>query len=351
MSHRRASLLLLILITPALGQPITAPPSQPPAQPPAPATRAVQPPPPRRGTAILPQGVKAIRDIEYANVDGHALRLDLYVPEPPAMQTDVPTPQPSRSKLPTVIWVHGGGWSAGNKNLCPAVAFVPSGFAVVSINYRLTGAAPFPAQIHDCKGAVRWVRAHAAEYGLDPDRIGAWGASAGGHLVALLGTSAGDKDLEGTVGGNLDQSSAIQAVCDWFGPTDLIKLAHADAPRDAGENADTQPPADSARGLLARLFGGPVRDHLDLAKKANPITFITKNDPPFLIMHGDQDALVPISQSELLTEALKAAGVQVQMHTVKDAGHGFRGPDEVKMVGEFFRDKLAAPPRSAKPTP
>src|SRR5205085_165270 len=138
-------------------------------------------------------------------------RLDLYLPEK------------AQGRLPVVVWIHGGAWRAGSKDHCPAVPLTAKGFAVASINYRFSQHAVFPAQIEDCKAAIRWLRANADKYHLDPDHIGAWGASAGGHLVALLGTSGNKKELEGK-GGNLEQSSKVQCVIDWFGPTDLLGL-------------------------------------------------------------------------------------------------------------------------------
>jgi acetyl esterase/lipase len=148
-------------------------------------------------------GVRALRNVEYARVDGNRpLYLDLYLPEKPAAPT------------PLVVWIHGGGWVGGSKNNCPPLSMVSKGFAAASVEYRFADVAPFPAQIHDCKGAIRFLRANAAKYNLDPNRIGAWGASAGGHLVALLGTGVAVKELDGNVGGNLEYSSRVQAVCD-----------------------------------------------------------------------------------------------------------------------------------------
>ena len=154
----------------------------------------------------VPAGVKAMRDVEYARVDGKPLLLDLYLPAKAA--------QP----MPVIVWIHGGAWRAGSKERCPAIPMAAQGYAVASINYRLTNVATFPAQIYDCKAAIRWMRAHAKEYGFDPDRIGVWGGSAGGHLVSLLGTSGGVKELEGDVGGNLNFSSRVQAVAVFCGP-------------------------------------------------------------------------------------------------------------------------------------
>lgn len=211
----------------------------------------------------------------------------------------------------------------GGKENCPALPFTTRGYAVVSINYRLSQHAVFPAQIEDCKAAIRWLRANATKYRLDPDHIGVWGASAGGHLVAMLGTTGGVKELEGS-GGNLDQSSRVQCVVDWFGPTDLLTMGGSHDNPDSPE---------------ARLIGGPVGDNKEKARKASPITYIGRDAAPFLIMHGDQDNTVPTGQSEELVEALKKAGVEVNLVLVKGNGHGgpgFNSPENHKLIEEFF---------------
>jgi acetyl esterase/lipase len=151
-------------------------------------------------------GVKSLRDLEYARAGEKSLLLDLYLPEK------------SRHSLPLIIWIHGGAWTGGDKADCPARRLLQRGYAVASINYRLSNEAIFPAQIEDCKAAIRWLRAHAKQYGLDADHFGAWGSSAGGHLVALLGTTGDLKQFD--KGDNLDFSSRVQAVCDFYGPTD-----------------------------------------------------------------------------------------------------------------------------------
>ena len=189
--------LWLIGIIVALGSSAVPAADQPKAKPQQPAAKPV-----------LPPGTQVHRDLEYV-AGGHARnKLDLYLPA----KADHP--------LPVIVWIHGGGWLAGSKEGCPAVPFVGKGYAVASINYRFSQHALFPAQIEDCKAAIRWLRANAKKYDLDASHVGVWGASAGGHLVALLGTTGGVKELEGN-GGNLDQSSRVQCVVDWFGPTDF----------------------------------------------------------------------------------------------------------------------------------
>jgi acetyl esterase/lipase len=262
----------------------------------------------------LPEGTKVEKDISYGP-NGERNTLDLYLP-------------PSEKPLPLIIWVHGGGWRSGSKaGGGPALRMAGRGYAVASINYRLSGMATFPAQIEDVKEAVRFLRVNAKKYNLDPDRFGAWGGSAGGHLVALLGTSGDVKELEGD-GPNKEVSSRVQAVCDFFGPTDLAKLV--------GNSTNAQSP-------VLKLLGGPVADKKAEAERANPITHISKKAPPFLIVHGDKDTTVPLSQSELLHEALKKAGVESTLIVLPGAGHGgaaFNEPDTAKKIDEFFDKHL-----------
>jgi acetyl esterase/lipase len=260
----------------------------------------------------LPDGSKAHRDLEYVRGGHERQRLDLYLPE----KADRP--------LPVIVWVHGGAWLAGSKEGGgPALSFVRRGYAVASINYRLSQHARFPAQIEDCKAAIRWLRANAKTYKLDPAHIGVWGASAGGHLVALLGTAGGVKEWEARAG-NAGQSSRVQAVVDWFGPTDFTKMGGSHDRADSPE---------------AKLIGGAVQDNKERAAKANPITYVGKDAAPFLILHGDQDKTVPYSQSELLAEALQRAGVEVTLKKIEGTGHGgpaFNSPENRKLIEQFF---------------
>ncbi len=276
---------------------------------------------PARGPK-LPAGATAERNLEYGPHERN--KLDLYVPK-------------GDGPFPLVIWVHGGAWQAGSKDgNNPALPLLGKGYAVAAINYRLSQHAKFPAQIEDCKAAVRFLRANAKKYRLDPDAFGAWGASAGGHLVALLGTSGGVKELEGD-GGHPDVSSRVQAVCDFFGPTDLTKMA---------AQSKTKGPIDhdAPDAPEARLIGGPVQANKEKAAKANPVTYVSKDAPPFLILHGDADPLVPPAQSELLHEALKKAGVESTLIVVPGVGHDGRvgaGENGNKIVA-FFDKHLKA---------
>ncbi len=268
----------------------------------------------------LPEGVKALRDVDYGGEGKRSQMLDLFVPKTDA--ADKP--------LPLIVWIHGGAWLGGSKENFPALRFLSSGYAVASLNYRLSPEAIFPAQIEDCKGAIRYLRANAAKNNIDPNRIAVWGSSAGGHLVALVGTSGDVKELEGKVGGNLEVSSRVQAVCDWFGPTDFMEIGKS--PSNMKHNEPTSPES--------KLIGGAILENKDKCAKASPITYVNKDNPPFLIMHGDADPLVPLNQSELLNAALKKAGVDVTFEVIKGAGHGFRGPEIDKMVTDFFEKHL-----------
>jgi acetyl esterase/lipase len=230
-----------------------------------------------------------------------------------------------------IAWVHGGAWRLGSKENPRALRMVARGYAVASLNYRLSQEATFPAQIHDCKAAVRWLRAHAETYGLDPERIGAWGGSAGGHLVALLGTAWSVPELEGDLG-HPDQSSRVQAVCDFYGPTDFCRMN--DVPGAMDHDAPDSPES--------QLIGAPIQERPDLVARADPIAYIGTETPPFLIVHGDHDWTVILNQSQFLYRALRVAGVEATFHIVEGAGHGFQGATEAQraeidaLVDAFF---------------
>ena len=278
----------------------------------------------------VPHGVKSYLDIPYVEKGHERQKLNLFLPE---KKSDTP--------LPVIVAIHGGGWVVGEKDRLGArgVYMLTRGFAIAGIGYRLSGDAPFPAQIEDCKAAIRWLRAHAEDYNLDPDHFAAVGGSAGGHLAALVGTSGGVKEFD--VGAHLDQSSRVQAVVDNCGPTDIVKFAATKGAKDS----------ESPSSLVVKLLGGPLKERLALAEQANPITHLDKTVPPFLIIHGDLDRHVPINQSELLFAALKQAGISVRFHTIHGAGHADLSQQEIfEMRNAFLEQTLKGKPdRGTKP--
>ena len=268
--------------------------------------------------------------------------------QPQNLLLDLYLPLAGAGPHPLVIWVHGGGWQGGSRFPAPSAAtdLCALGYAVASIDYRLSGTAIWPAQIQDCRGAIRWLRAHAPQYNLDPERFGVWGSSAGGHLVAFLATSGGvasttigsvTVDLEGAVGGNLGESSRVQAVCDWFGPTDFLLMR--DFPTFDHESA-TSPESS--------LLGAPIQTIPDRVATVNPITFVSPDDPPLLIMHGTIDATVPFNQSELLhAAARREAGIESVFYSVAGNGHGgpgFTSPTALGLIHQYFDALLLNPP-------
>ena len=274
------------------------------------------------------------KDLAYASRSSEQ-KLDIYLPN-------------GTGPFPLIVHVHGGAFKFGDKAGGPSEdavgVFLASGYAVASLNYRLSGEAKAPAQIQDVKAAVRWLRAHAAEYKLDPNRFVAWGESAGGNLVAMLGTSGGVADLEGAELGNASVSSRVQVVVDWFGPTDFLQMdAQFAKETQCGKSAQSHNDADSPE---SELVGGAIQTRSDLVRTlTNPITYVSPDDPPFLIQHGTKDCLVPPGQGRLLSEALVAAigAKKVMLVPVEGAGHGgseFTSPANMKVVLEFIKTNL-----------
>jgi acetyl esterase/lipase len=284
-------------------------------------------------------------------VDGsgvtQGLKLELLVPQ------GMPA---GGNPVPVVLWIHGGGWRTGSRLPIPtrAADLCPRGYAVASVDYRLTTTALWPAQIQDVRGAVRWLRAHAAQYGLDTDRFAAFGDSAGGHLSAFLGMSGGvgtvtvggvTLDLEGSTGGNLDQSSQVQAVVDWYGATDVLQMHfYPTTVNHDGSGSDE-----------SKFLGGPIQDRPELAATANPVTYVDPDDPPLLVLHGTLDKLIPFNQSQLLVDAVRAVGVPARLVPVQGAGHGgsaFDKASNLQIVYDFLDSILkgSAPLTSGDPS-
>jgi acetyl esterase/lipase len=263
-------------------------------------------------------------DLVFATVDAITLGLDLYR----APQADAPV----------VVYVHGGGWRSGDKTDGATerlAALAAHGVTVASAEYRLVPNATFPDQVHDLKGAVRWLRAHRSSPGLPTDRIGIWGASAGAYLASLVALTAGSDEFEGAVGGNVDQSSDVQAVVHWFGQSDLLT---------AGSRTETESrllPFAFEAGLLG---AHSVSEVADRARELSLLTRVSRTAPPFLIAHGDRDHVVAPSEGEALHSALSRAGADTQFILVGGAGHEgpeFDHPANLALTAAWLRAKLA----------
>lgn len=270
----------------------------------------------KKNSQKLPDYINKVSDIEFAKEGEKSLKLDLYLPKD------------SSEKVPVIMWVHGGGWKQGSKEKAQGLWLVKEGYAVASISYRLTQEAIWPAQINDCRSAVRFLRSNAEKYNLDPSKIAAWGGSAGGHLVAVLGTQDLPKDEK--------VSSQVQAVLDWYGPADLLTM-----PPNVVSDKRSIEQVSNSNG--AKLLGKTVRDVPELAKEASAFWNVSKDDPPFLIMHGDEDPGVPVEQSMKLYEKQKEIGAPTELFIVKGAGHGgklFQTDEAKKVVLTFFNKVL-----------
>ncbi len=258
------------------------------------------------------------QDIVYAQAGKHGLKLDLYLPD---------TPAPDKKGWPVVVYFHGGGWRVGSKaeGAQYAELFNRNGIALASVDYRLSGEAIWPAQIHDAKAAIRWTRANARRYGLDPARIGAMGASAGGHSASLLGTTEGVKALEDLREGNPNASSRVRAVCDISGPVDMMIST------------------DRIIGKLAVYgeFGGSAPEKPDAVRQADPSRYVKGGEPPFLLIFGEKDGLVVPAHAYKLQKALKAHGDDVTLDLVPGGGHvPMRGDKQREEALTFFKKHL-----------
>jgi acetyl esterase/lipase len=246
-----------------------------------------------------------IDDVAYASADGEQ-KINLKIPD-------------GVGPFPLVIYLHGGGWRQGSYADSSELEAVASrGFVYASVGYRLSGKAVAPAQINDVKAAVRFLKAQAAKYKIDPARVSVSGSSAGGHLAALVGTSADVKELEDTAQGHASQSSRVQVVVDFFGPTDFTLM---DA-QEKAQGCSGGQPHNSPDSPESKLLGCAVQSCSTLAQRQNPLTYVTADDPPFYLVHGSADCTVPWAQSEMLHVALKSAGIASTFEKIAKAGHG-----------------------------
>jgi acetyl esterase/lipase len=251
------------------------------------------------------QSISVLRDLTYSVVEGVRLAADLYLPE-------------TRTPPPTVIYIHGGGWAVGSRrDHCDTrlSAIAAAGLAVLSIDYRLVDKAHFPAQVHDVKAAVRWIRGNAGVFGVDADRVGVWGASAGAVLAALVGLTVGQRDWEGGDNTNSEFTSDVHAVVFWFGISDFT----ATTSRSALESELVPDGPEAA--FLGLSSAAEIVDQLKLARRASPVSWVHAEAPPFLIAHGDRDRIVPQSESGALHAALTRVGAESTLVTIGGAGH------------------------------
>jgi acetyl esterase/lipase len=265
-------------------------------------------------------GAPTQADITYAtSTTGEPLKLDLYLPD--------------AAGAPLLVWIHGGAWERFDKSSMPMAALVERGFAIASLDFSPASKAPFPGQVHEIKAGIRFLRAEARRFGYDARRIGILGASSGAHLAALVGTSNGNGELEGTLGGHRDQSSAVHAIVSYFPATNLTTILAQSTPF----GLNIREPA------VTRLLGAPPKEAESLAKLASPVFQVDRSDPPLLLLHGDQDPQMPINQSHELEGAYERHGLEVELIVVHGAAHGgdaFYSPENVERVAAFLGAKL-----------
>lgn len=269
-----------------------------------------------QGPIELEQDVWVLNDIEYAVIDGHSLTLDAYLPA-------------DREVHPAAVLIHGGGWRGGDKGSFrgQALRLARDGVAAFSLNYRLSGVAPYPAAVEDCVRAIRWIREHAAEYSVDPERLGAQGGSAGAHLSLMMALMEPDED-ELDAGGQ-PLKNRLVCVVSKCGPTDFT----------ADDTMHREPAA-------VAFLGGPREERAEVYEQASPVTHLSPDDPPVLMVHGTEDRTVPYSQATILQQRCEQAGVPVELITIEGGGHGLRGGDRqaiqrsVARMHEFMLEHL-----------
>ena len=257
-------------------------------------------------------------DIQYAKVGDVSLKLDLH--------------RPQGENPPLIVYVHGGGWRAGSKQDVPIGKLLDKGFAIASVDYRLSPQAAFPAQVHDIKAAIRFLRANAGVFHINTSKIAIIGSSAGGHLAALVGVTNGNKELEGKVGEHLDQSSDVQVIVSYYGASNLETILSQSTPK----GLEYRIPA------LKLLLGDSLDKKPELAKLASPVAHLDKKDPPLLLIHGDADPQMPPQQSQELAKAYEALGLPVTLIVIPGSKHGGKEfyDDERTAVVAKFLDKV-----------
>lgn len=261
-----------------------------------------------------------IRDVEYARVGEHALKLDLHPPS-------------EKSRSPLIVWVHGGAWRSGSKSNMPLSMLVAEGYAIASVDYRLSTQAKFPAQIHDIKAAIRFLRGHSREWGMPSKKIVIAGDSAGAHLATLVGVSNGNKELEGEIGNYRSQSSGVQGIISFYGAANLTTILSQSTPH----GLKVRVPA------LELLLGGQPTNVVELARLASPVFHVDRAAPPLLLFHGDQDPQMPINQSHELHGAYRRVKVPVEFEVIHGGRHGgemFYDEERLEIVRRFLRRRL-----------
>ncbi len=280
-----------------------------------------------RKTPLLstPENYDVTTNIDYVGENNPAQMLDLAVPKV----------KPSDgSRIPLIVYVHGGGWKGGSKQggLQLLLPFLHDGrYAAASINYRLTGEAVWPAQIHDCKAAIRWIKAHCDNHQIDPNKIVVWGTSAGGHLVSALGTCGPDDHLEGDLGPFPHVDTKVTGVINYYGPTAFGFYAQLEEKRSDPNGFE------NLNAILDEPF---LKASPERIANISPATFVTSDDCPFLIVNGTDDKLVPLSQAQYLDQVLDQARVPSCLITVNGAGHGFKHGEPIDPIFQTFVDEL-----------
>jgi acetyl esterase/lipase len=269
--------------------------------------------------ALTASAQSVTKDIEFARVGDRALSLDLHLP--------------GEKNPPLVVYVHGGAWRAGSKSDVPVAKLLGHGFAIASVDYRLSTEAQFPAQVHDIKAAIRFLRAKADSLHIRAKRIAIIGSSAGGHLAALAGVTNGNRELEGTVGGHLDQSSDVQAIVSLYGASNLQSILA----QSTESGLKMRVPA------LQLLLGAQPEEKPELAKLASPVAHLDRGDPPLLLIHGDADPQMPPQQSQEFAKGYEALGLPVTLVMLRGAKHGgavFYDEERTRLVADFLGKAL-----------